>query len=111
MFARRLDLDHVLHDLTLIGFGALMAWSLTGLVGTISGYLTVQAEPTLRFLLAVIVLVFARDAYWRIRRVRATARGNQLSVATPVWETPRLSELQPDPKADDDVTEPPQPQG
>jgi hypothetical protein len=104
MDARRVDLDHVLHDLTLIGFGALLAWMLTGLVGTVSGYLSVQAQPTLRFLLAVIVLVFARHWYWRLRQWRWSSRGNQL--ASPVWETPRSTEL-----GDNTVTEPPQPQG
>jgi hypothetical protein len=106
MFARRLDLDHILHDLTVIGFGALLAWALTGIVGTVSGYLTIQPEPTLRFLLSVIVLVFARHTYWRLR---AAARADASGLTTPVWETPRVSELEAAVEAD--VTEPPQPQG
>jgi hypothetical protein len=105
MFARRVDLDHVLHDLTMIGFGALIAWGLTGLVGTIGGYLTVQPQPTLRFLLAVIVLVFARHAYWRLRQARWAAHSDRVGVGMTVWETPRSGEYA------IDVTEPPQPQG
>jgi hypothetical protein len=111
MFARRLDLDHLLHDLTLIGFGALLAWSLTGLVGTIGGYLTIQPTPTLRFLLSVIVLVFARHAYWRFRQVRWAANGHQASFATPVWETPRSNEFEAAPQGEADVIGTPQPQG
>jgi hypothetical protein len=105
MFSRRVDLDHVLHDLTMIGFGALIAWGLTGLVGTIGGYLTVQPQPTLRFLLAVIVLVFARHAYWRLRQTRWAAHADRVGVGMTVWETPRSGEH------GVDVTEPPQPQG
>jgi len=111
MLARRLDLDHVLHDLTLIGFGALLAWGLTGLVGTIAGYLTIQPQPTLRFLLAIIVLVFARHAYWRFRQTRWLAHGDRVGVDTQVWETPRSSELEAAPHGDAGVTESPQPQG
>ena len=105
MFARRVDLDHVLHDLTMIGFGALIAWGLTGLVGTVGGYLTVQPQPTLRFLLAVIVLVFARHAYWRLRQTRWAAHSDRVGVGITVWETPRSGE------SGIDVTEPPQPHG
>jgi hypothetical protein len=111
MFARRADLDHVLHDLTLIGFGALLAWSLTGLVGTIGGYLTIRPQPTLRFLLAVMVLVFARHAYWRLRQMRWARHADRAGVALTVWETPRSSETDVAPHGDIDVTETPQPQG
>jgi hypothetical protein len=111
MFSRRVDLDHVLHDLTLIGFGALIAWALTGLVGTIAGYLTIQPEATLRFLLSVIVLVFARHAYWRLRGTRWATHAGRVSVTAPVWETPRSSESDVPVRTDVDVTEPPQPQG
>jgi hypothetical protein len=109
MFTRRLDLDHVLHDLTMIGFGALLAWSLTGLVGTVSGYLTIQPEPTLRFLLSIIVLVFARHTLWRLRQLRWGAHGDPSGLAAPVWETPRVGERAP--HGDGGVTESPQPQG
>jgi len=115
MFTRRMDLDHVLHDFMVVGFGALLAWSLTGLVGTVSGYLTIQPQPTLRFLLTVIVLVFARRWYWQLRRWRWKARSpeERFGFTNPVWETPRSSEIAGSSRAtgDPDVTEPPQPQG
>jgi hypothetical protein len=111
MSIRRVNLDRVLHDLTLIGFGALLTWATTGVVGTVSGYLTIQPHATLRFLLSIIVLVFARHAYWRLRQMRWAAHDDRLGFASPVWETPRSSELNPAPHGDTDVTEPQQAQG
>jgi hypothetical protein len=111
MFARRMDLDHVLHDFALIGFGALIAWAITGVVGTVGGYLTIQPQPTLRFLLAVIVLVFARHAYWRFRQTRWSIRTDRVGVGVTVWETPRSSELDAASQGDAGVPESPQPQG
>jgi hypothetical protein len=111
MFARRVDLDHVLHDLTLIGFGGLIAWALTGLVGTVGGYLVVQPQPTLRFLLVVMVLVFARHAYWRFRQTHWSAHADRVGVAMTVWETPRSTESDAASQGGIDVTGTPQPQG
>jgi hypothetical protein len=114
MITRRVDLDHVLLDLTLIGFGALLAWAVTGLVGKIAGYLTIRPEPTLRFLLAVIVLVFARHAYRRFRGSTWATHTGRTGIDTSVWETPRSSESVPAPAGDTGdtgVTGSPQPQG
>ena len=111
MFARHADLDHVLHDMTLIGCGALLAWTLTGAVGTVAGYLTIQPQPALRFLLAIMVLVFARHGYWRVRGARWAAHPEAAGFSVEVWETPRSGELEPVSRHDADVTEPTQPQG
>ena len=66
----RLQLDRLLQDLALVGFAALAAWTLVGLFGTLGGYLEVNRLPTLRFLLAILILVFAQDAFVRIRERR-----------------------------------------
>ncbi len=48
----------------------LAAWSLIGLYGTLGGYLEVNRPPTLRFLLAVLILVFAHLVLMRVRERR-----------------------------------------
>jgi hypothetical protein len=64
------DLDQLMHDLMLVGFGALVAWCLAGMVGLVSGIWGVEPQAALRFLLAVLVLVFARRTYWEFREWR-----------------------------------------
>ena len=56
--------------MALIGFAALTAWTLVGLFGTLGGYLEVNRPATLRFLLVVLILVFAHDAFVRVRERR-----------------------------------------
>jgi ABC-type microcin C transport system permease subunit YejB len=63
----RTDFDLLLRDLVHVGFGMLLAWSLTGVVGVISQRFTVQPQAALRFLLAILVVVFARRTYWEVR--------------------------------------------
>src|SRR5687767_4346744 len=65
--AHRFDLDEVMRLTAVVGFVALTTWILTSSVGVLSGYLAVSPPATLRFLLAVSVLVFARRTYWAIR--------------------------------------------
>jgi hypothetical protein len=67
---RRLDLDTLLNDLTRAAFAVLAAWSLVGLYGTLGGYLEVNRPATLRFLLAVLILVFSHHALVRVRERR-----------------------------------------
>lgn len=55
--------------------------------------------------------MFARHAYWRLRQMRRAAHNDRLGFATPVWETPRSSELNPPLYTATDVTEPQQAQG
>ena len=70
----RLQLDTLLRHLKLVAFGVLAAWSLIGLYGTLGGILEVNRQATLRFLLAVMLLVYAhhflvRMREWRLRRL------------------------------------------
>ncbi len=67
---QRLDLDTLLNDLTRAAFAVLAAWSLVGLYGTLGGYLEVNRPATLRFLLAVLILVFAHHFLMRVRERR-----------------------------------------
>jgi hypothetical protein len=67
---QRTDLDTLLNDLTRAAFAVLTAWSLVGLYGTLGGYLEVNRPATLRFLLAVLVLVFAHQFLIRMRERR-----------------------------------------
>ena len=71
---QRLQIDTLLRHLKLVGFGVLAAWSLIGLYGTLGGILEVNRQATLRFLLAVMLLVYAhhflvRMREWRLRRL------------------------------------------
>ena len=71
---QRLQIDTLLRHLTMVGFGVLAAWSLIGLYGTLGGLLEVNRQATLRFLLAVMLLVYAhhflvRMREWRLRRM------------------------------------------
>ncbi len=67
---QRTDLDTLLNDLTQAAFAVLAAWSLVGLYGTLGGYLEVNRPATLRFLLVVLVLVFAHHSLIRVRERR-----------------------------------------
>jgi hypothetical protein len=67
---QRTDLDTLLNDLTRAAFAVLTAWSVVGLYGTLGGYLEVNRPATLRFLLAVLVLVFAHHFLVRVREWR-----------------------------------------
>jgi hypothetical protein len=90
----RLDFDELMRELTMVGFFALAMWTLTGAVGIVSGYLTISPSPTLRFLLAVLVLVFARRTYWELRewRCRKLPPDERYGFANPLWERPRSIE-------------------
>lgn len=68
--SHRIDLDELMRSLTVVGFVALTTWLLASSVGVLSGYMAVSSPATLRFLLAVLILVFARRTYWEIREWR-----------------------------------------
>jgi hypothetical protein len=90
----QIDFDQLMRELTFVGFFALAMWTLTGTIGIVSGYLTISPSPTLRFLLAVMVLVFARRTYWEIRewRWRNLPPDERYGFASPLWERPRSFE-------------------
>ena len=67
---RRTDLETLLRHLEIVGFAVLIAWSLVGLFGTLGGYLAVNRPATLRFLFAIVLIVFAHDVFGRVRERR-----------------------------------------
>jgi membrane protein YdbS with pleckstrin-like domain len=76
---QRIQLDTLLDHLTTAAFAVLATWSLVGLYGTLGGYLEVNKVATLRFLFAVVVLVYAhhfvmRYREWRLRRMSPDER-------------------------------------
>ncbi len=84
----RMDFDSLMRDLTMIGFGALLMWTLTSLVGVVSGSFGIDGQAALRFLLAVLVLVFARRTYWEIREWhwRKLPPDDRYGFASPLWD-------------------------
>jgi hypothetical protein len=109
----RFDFDDLMRQLMFVGFAALIAWSLTGVVGVISGSFGIEPTAALRFLLAILVVVFARRTYWEVRewRWRRTSPDDRFGFASPLWETPRMSREHPSPEAHIDASgEPTDPQ-
>ena len=68
--ADHIDFDGLMRMLTVVGFVALTAWVMASGVGVLIGYVSVSPSATLRFLLAVLILVFARRTYWEVREWR-----------------------------------------
>ena len=64
------DFDRLMRELTMVGAVALAAWTATGLIGFLSGYLELSPAAAGRFLLATLVLLFARSAYRRVQAWR-----------------------------------------
>ena len=64
--SHRIDFDELMRMLMVTGFVALATWVAASSVGVISGYVAVSPAATLRFLLAVLILVFARRTYWEV---------------------------------------------
>ena len=62
----RIDFDELMRVLTLTGFVALATWVLSAVVGVLSGYTLISPSATLRFLLAVLIVSFARRTYWEV---------------------------------------------
>jgi hypothetical protein len=61
------DFDALMRHLAVVGGVALAAWAAVGAVTVPTGIFTVSPQATLRFLLAVLILVFSRRTYWEIR--------------------------------------------
>jgi hypothetical protein len=66
----RIDFDDLMRHLVVVGFAALTAWTIVSATGVALGMLTISGQATLRFLLAVLVVVFARRTYWEINEWR-----------------------------------------
>jgi hypothetical protein len=91
----RVEIDRLLRDLMVVGFIGLVAWTMVGAFGTLMGLLMVQPEATLRFLLAVSILVFSRHVYWDLlewRRHKLPPE-ERYGFSNPVRERPRAEEL------------------
>src|SRR6266516_5847932 len=91
----RLDFDDLMRHLMMVGFFALIAWTLESGYGILMGLLNVAPGATLRFLLSVLILVFSRRTYWEIRewRTRKLSPDERYGFANPLSERPRASEL------------------
>jgi membrane protein implicated in regulation of membrane protease activity len=94
----RAELDEMLKHLVLIGFGALIGWTGATLYGMASQW-EIATNDALRFLLAILVVTFARRTYDEVQSWRASKRSTdeRLGFATPVWETPRSTEMPSEP--------------
>ncbi len=92
---RQVDFDELMRLMTAIGFGALAMWILASSVGVISGYVAVSPPATLRFLLAVLILVFARRTYWEVREWRwgKLPPDERSGFSSPLWEHGRASDV------------------
>ena len=66
----QLDFDTMMRHLAVVGGVALAAWAAVGAVTVPAGIFTVSPMATLRFLLAVLILVFARRTYWEVQEWR-----------------------------------------
>jgi hypothetical protein len=91
----RVDFDGLMRHLMVVGFVALTAWVAASATGMALGILQISPSATLRFLLAVLVLVFARRTYWEIQewRWRRLPPDERYGFASPIWEHPRSAEL------------------
>lgn len=90
----KLDFDVLMRHLMVVGFAALAAWTIASTTGLMLGLTRISPQATLRFLLAVLVLVFARRTYWEIREWRwgRLPPDERFGFANPIREHPRASE-------------------
>ena len=93
-----IDFDDLMRHLMYVGIGILLGWTLASMVGVLSGEYTIEPQATLRFLLAVLVVVFARRTYWELIEWRwhRHAADERYGFSSPLRETPRSSEQRPD---------------
>jgi steroid 5-alpha reductase family enzyme len=89
-----IDFDDLMRHLMYVGVGILVGWTLASMVGVLSGRYTIEPQATLRFLLAVLVVVFARRTYWELMEWRWQRRSadDRYGFSSPLWETPRSTE-------------------
>jgi hypothetical protein len=90
------DFDGLMRHLMVVGFVALTAWTAATTTGMALGLLQISPSATLRFLLAVLVLVFARRTYWEVQewRWRRLPPDERYGFANPIWEHARASEIE-----------------
>jgi hypothetical protein len=92
---RPLDFDELMRHLTVVGFVGLAAWVAAGSAGILAGYLTISPFATLRFLLAILILVFARRTYWELVewRWRRFPADERYGFANPLSQRSRSGEF------------------
>jgi len=90
----RIDFDDLLRHLMIVGFAALAIWTLLSMTGVALGIVGISPRPTLRFLLSILVLVFARRTYWEVRewRWRRLPPDERYGFSSPIGEHPRSTE-------------------
>lgn len=91
-----IDFDELMRHLMMVGFAALAAWTAVSVTGIALGMVHIAPLATLRFLVAVLVLVFARRTYWQVRewRWRRLPADERYGFANPIREHARGSELE-----------------
>jgi hypothetical protein len=91
----RVDFDTLMRHLMVVGFIALTAWTAVSTTGLALGVMRISPNETLRFLLAVLILVFARRTYWEVQewRWRRLPPDERYGFSSPIWDHPRTSEL------------------
>jgi hypothetical protein len=101
----RVDFDELMRHLMAIGFGALALWTLASSTGVALGMVSISTAATLRFLLAVLVLVFARRTYWEVREWRWSRlpADERFGFASPLPEHARSWEVDGAPVAEGDA--------
>jgi hypothetical protein len=92
---QRIRLDVLLDHLTTAAFAVLIGWSLVGLYGTLGGYLEVNRLATLRFLFAIMVLVYShhfvqRFREWRMRNLAPDERYGFTGAGHTVTGSPQV---------------------
>jgi hypothetical protein len=90
------DFDELMRHLMAVGFGALTLWTVASSTGVALGMVRISPGATLRFLLAILVLVFARRTYWEFREWRWSKlpADERFGFASPIWEHPRSWETE-----------------
>lgn len=90
----RVDFDGLMRHLTVVGFAGLTAWTIVSAAGLALGVFRISPHATLRFLLAILILVFARRAYWEVQewRWRHLPPDERYGFSSPIWEHPRAWE-------------------
>ena len=90
----RIDFDDLMRHLMVVGFAALTAWTIVSTTGVALGMIRISGEATLRFLLAVLVVVFARRTYWEINEWwwRRLPPDERFGFESPLGAHPRTSD-------------------
>jgi hypothetical protein len=95
----KVDFDGLMRHLTVVGFAALTAWTFISTTGLALGLVRISPHATLRFLLAVLVVVFSRRTYWELQEWhwRHLPPDERYGFANPIWEHARSSEVDAEP--------------